>query len=67
PVGQLVIACLKRLSPHKIIAIDRVPSRLRLAEAQGAAIINFEEHDPVKELKKLTGGKGPNKIIDAVG
>ena len=67
PVGQLVIACLKRLNPHKIIAIDRVSSRLKLAESQGATTINFEEHDPVKELKKLTNGKGPNKIIDAVG
>ncbi|MDF0678676.1 MAG: hypothetical protein P0107_06505, partial [Nitrosomonas sp.] len=40
PVGQLVIACLKRLNPKKIIAIDRVTSRLKLAASQGADVIN---------------------------
>ena len=67
PVGQLVIACLKKHNVKKIFAIDRVPSRLKLAASQGAQVINFDETDPVKELKRLTENKGPSKIIDAVG
>ena len=38
-----------------------------MAKDQGAEIINFNEVDPVKELKNLTNNKGPTKIIDAVG
>lgn len=67
PVGQLVIASLKLKGVKKIFAIDRVPERLKKAEAQGAIIINFDQHDPVSELRSLTNNKGPTKIIDAVG
>ncbi len=67
PVGQLAIFCLKQLGVNQIIAIDRIPSRLKRASQQGAYTINFDETDPVEELKKLTNGKGPTKIIDAVG
>jgi threonine dehydrogenase-like Zn-dependent dehydrogenase len=67
PVGQLAIACLKIVGVKKIFAIDRVPSRLAMAESQGAHAINFDEVDPVKELKRLTDDHGPSKIIDAVG
>ncbi len=37
------------------------------AKQQGASVINFDEKDPVEELKKMTNNKGPTKIIDAVG
>lgn len=67
PVGQLVIACLKQIGVKKIFAIDSVPSRLKMAQEQGAELINFSKKDPVKELRRLTDKNGPNKIIDAVG
>lgn len=67
PVGQLVILCLKNLGVKNIFAIDNIPSRLKMAQEQSAIIINFDEIDPVKKLKELTSGNGPNKIIDAVG
>jgi threonine dehydrogenase-like Zn-dependent dehydrogenase len=66
-VGQLAIFCLKQMGVHKIIAIDRIQSRLERAKKQGISSINFDEKDPVEELKKMTQGKGPEKIIDAVG
>ncbi len=66
-VGQLAILVLKKLGIKTIFAIDRIPSRLKMAKKQGAQIINFDEEDPVARLKKLTGNKGPDKIIDAVG
>lgn len=66
-VGQLAILCLKKAGVKKIFAIDRLAYRLYIARSQGAITINFDEVDPVKELKKLTNNRGPNKIIDAVG
>lgn len=67
PVGQLVIACLKQRNVQEIYAIDHIPFRLQRAQQQGAYTINFDTTDPVQELKKITHGKGPTKIIDAVG
>ena len=51
----------------QVIAIDRVPERLAMARAGGAITINFEEESVVERLNELTGGKGPEKCIDAVG
>lgn len=67
PIGQLVIACLKRLHVETVFAIDYEPSRLELAQKQGAEPINFNEKDPVDALKSLTKGVGPTRVIDAVG
>ena len=50
-----------------VIAIDRLPERLSMAKAGGAITINFEEEGVVERLNELTGGKGPEKCIDAVG
>lgn len=66
-VGQLAIFCLKQLGVKHIIAIDRIASRLERAKQQGASIINFDEKDPIAELKRITHNRGPTKIIDAVG
>lgn len=66
-VGQLAIYSLMKMGVKKVFSIDRIPWRLERAKAQGAHIINFDEVDPVSELKKLTDNRGPNKIIDAVG
>ena len=51
-----------------MIAIDIVPERLRLAEEAGAEIINHQEVDDVVQLlKDLTGNRGPDSCMDAVG
>ena len=51
-----------------MIAIDRFPERLQMAGAGNAEMINYEEVDDVIEvLKYLTGGRGPDACIDAVG
>lgn len=67
PVGQFAIASAKMLGAGRIFAIDSVPSRLDMARAQGAEIINFEREDPVALLKELTLGIGVDRAIDAVG
>jgi threonine dehydrogenase-like Zn-dependent dehydrogenase len=67
PVGQFVIASLKLLGSGRIFAVDTIPSRLEMARAQGAEVIDFNADDPVQALKELTGGIGVDRAIDAVG
>lgn len=67
PVGQLVIASLKHARAGRILAVDCVESRLSMAQAQGAEVINFESEDPVEVIRALTGGIGVDRAIDAVG
>jgi threonine dehydrogenase-like Zn-dependent dehydrogenase len=55
------------LGARQVIAIDRLPDRLSMARAGGAITINFEEESVLERLNALTGGKGPEKCIDAVG
>src|SRR5262245_2380304 len=68
PVGQLAMASAKLLGAGRVIAIDSVPRRLQLAQLQANATpINFEQEDVLERLKQLTGGRGPDACIDAVG
>jgi threonine dehydrogenase-like Zn-dependent dehydrogenase len=70
PVGQFAIASCKLLGAEQVIAIDDVPYRLQMArERAGAtATIDFSEQpDVVEVLKEMTGGRGPDSVIDAVG
>jgi threonine dehydrogenase-like Zn-dependent dehydrogenase len=69
PVGQFAIVSAYLLGAERVIAIDRFPYRLRMArEKAGAETINYEEVDSTLEvLKELTGGRGPDACIDAVG
>ncbi|HZR29010.1 MAG TPA: zinc-dependent alcohol dehydrogenase [Terriglobales bacterium] len=67
PVGQFTIASAKLMGAGRIFAVDTIPSRLEMARAQGAEIIDFNQEDPVETLKGLTAGIGPDRVIDAVG
>ncbi|TFW28876.1 zinc-dependent alcohol dehydrogenase [Massilia horti] len=67
PVGQFAIASAKLMGAGRILAVDNLPDRLEMARKQGAETINFDEEDPVKMCKELTGGIGPDCAIDAVG
>lgn len=67
PVGQMTLRSAVLLGAKQVIAIDRLPERLSMAKAGGAITINFEEESVVERLNELTGGKGPEKCIDAVG
>jgi threonine dehydrogenase-like Zn-dependent dehydrogenase len=67
PVGLFAIASAGLMGAGRILAVDRVPSRLDMARAQGAEVINFEEQDPVEAIRELTGGIGTDSVIDAVG
>ncbi|AFZ56866.1 glutathione-dependent formaldehyde dehydrogenase [Anabaena cylindrica FACHB-243] len=67
PVGQFAIRSAYMLGAERVIAIDRVPERLQMAKDGNAEILNFEELDVGEALKEMTGGRGPDAVMDAVG
>ena len=68
PVGQFAIASAQLLGADRVIAIDRFPERLRLAAMKlGAETIDYSEDNVLEALRELTGGRGPDACIDAVG
>ena len=70
PVGQFAIASAVMLGAERVIAIDHVAYRLEMARNRAGATdtINLEaDADVVEQLKELTGGRGPDAVIDAVG
>jgi threonine dehydrogenase-like Zn-dependent dehydrogenase len=67
PVGLFAILCAQHLGAGRVFAVDSVESRLEMARAHGAEVINFQQEDPVSVLKDLTNGAGPDRAIDAVG
>jgi threonine dehydrogenase-like Zn-dependent dehydrogenase len=68
PVGQFAIQSAWMFDPERVIAIDRVPERLRMAEEHGnAETLNFEDVNVYEQLQDTTNGRGPDRCIDAVG
>jgi threonine dehydrogenase-like Zn-dependent dehydrogenase len=68
PVGQFAMKSARMFNAEKIIAIDNVPERLEMAELEcGAETINFDEESVYDALQEKTGGRGPDRCIDAVG
>ena len=67
PVGLFAVQSALLMGAERVIAIDHFPARLNLAAKFGAEIINFEETDVYDALMVMTGGIGPDAVIDAVG
>jgi threonine dehydrogenase-like Zn-dependent dehydrogenase len=69
PVGLFAMASAYLLGAERVIAIDRFPYRLQLARERARVweTINYEETDVLDRLNELTGGRGPDACIDAVG
>jgi threonine dehydrogenase-like Zn-dependent dehydrogenase len=68
PVAQFAIKSAWMFKAGRVIAIDRVPERLAMAEKDGKAeMINFDKDDVYDKLQEMTNGRGPDRCIDAVG
>jgi threonine dehydrogenase-like Zn-dependent dehydrogenase len=67
PVGLMAIKSAFILGAERVIAIDTVPERLAMAETAGAQTFDFLEDDIYDEIMELTGGRGADACIDAVG
>jgi threonine dehydrogenase-like Zn-dependent dehydrogenase len=69
PVGLFAMASAYLLGAERVIAIDRFPYRLQMARERARVweTINYEETSVLERLNELTGGRGPDACIDAVG
>jgi threonine dehydrogenase-like Zn-dependent dehydrogenase len=67
PVGQFACRIARHLG-HRVFGVDLVPERLALARRHDIETLNLTEHRDVPySLRELTGGRGPDSVIDAVG
>lgn len=67
PVGLFAVQSALLMGAERVIAIDHFPRRLELAKRFGAETIDFEKSDVYASLLDMTGGIGPDAVIDAVG
>ena len=68
PVGQMAIKSAFMLGAERVLCVDHYDGRLKMATGLGAESINYENVDGIlDEIKYLTGGRGPDSCIDAVG
>jgi len=68
PIGLCATAGAKLRGATQIIVVDSIPERLEVARRLGADItINFKKTDPIKEIMDLTGGRGVDVAIEALG
>ncbi|MGN6668643.1 MAG: zinc-dependent alcohol dehydrogenase [Trinickia sp.] len=67
PVGQMAVRSALLLGARQVIVIDRIAERLTMAASAGAVTIDFDNESVIERLNELTGGKGPEVCIDAVG
>jgi threonine dehydrogenase-like Zn-dependent dehydrogenase len=68
PVGLFAIQSAHLLGAERVIAIDHLPERLEMARREAdAEILHFEKDSILDELKEMTGGRGPDACIEAVG
>ncbi len=68
PIGEMACRIAQHRGAEPVIGIDLVPERLERARAHGVQVLDLIEHDDVAEaVRGLTGGRGPDAVIDAVG
>jgi threonine dehydrogenase-like Zn-dependent dehydrogenase len=68
PIGDMCCRIAMHQGADRVIGIDLVPERLSRARARGVEVLDLEEHDDLGEaVRELTGGRGTDAVIDAVG
>ena len=68
PIGQMSARIARHRGASRVFAIDLVGERMAMAERHGIEILDSNDHEDISEaLRELTGGRGPDSVIDAVG
>jgi threonine dehydrogenase-like Zn-dependent dehydrogenase len=67
PIGQMCCRVAAHLGAGTVFGVDQVPERLRMVSSDGVKAIDLNEGDVAERLRSLTGGRGPDAVIDAVG
>ncbi|MEI4473888.1 zinc-dependent alcohol dehydrogenase [Frigidibacter sp. MR17.24] len=67
PVGLFAVQSARLMGAEKVVAIDHHPNRLALARGLGAEVIDYRQTHVLEALMEMSGGLGPDAVIDAVG
>jgi threonine dehydrogenase-like Zn-dependent dehydrogenase len=68
PIGQMSCRIALQRGAGEVFGIDLVDERLQMASRHGVQVVDAREHEDIAEtLRSLTGGRGPDSVIDAVG
>jgi threonine dehydrogenase-like Zn-dependent dehydrogenase len=67
PVGLFAVQSALKMGAAQVIAIDHYPNRLNLARQMGAKVIDYTQTHVLEALMEMSGGHGPDAVIDAVG
>jgi threonine dehydrogenase-like Zn-dependent dehydrogenase len=68
PIGEMSCRIAQHRGAGRVLAVDLVPERLQRARDHGVEAIDLDEHDDLAAVvQELTGGRGPDSVIDAVG
>jgi threonine dehydrogenase-like Zn-dependent dehydrogenase len=68
PIGEMATRIAQHLGTAQVIGLDLVPERLARAQAHGVRTLDVNAINDVAEaVRELTGGRGPDAVIDAVG
>ena len=68
PIGQLCTRIGRHLGAERVIGVDLVDARLQMAMRHGIEVLDLRKVDDAAEaLIEITGGRGPDSVIDAVG
>ncbi len=67
-VGQMAARAAMLLGAERVVVIDRIPERLeQVRDFIGAETLDYEDTSVLAELRELSGGRGPDVCIEAVG
>ena len=67
PVGIFALQAAHLFGPSRVYVVDRVDYRLKLVEELGGIPVNLDAGDPAAQLRTLTGGRGPDAVLECVG
>src|SRR5690606_29415364 len=68
PIGLCATAGARLMGATRIIAVETIPERMAMARQLGAdEVIDFRTSDPVEAIRELTGGRGVDVAIEALG
>ncbi|MFD2470389.1 zinc-dependent alcohol dehydrogenase [Amycolatopsis silviterrae] len=68
PIGQMAARVALHQGAGEVLGVDLVPERLARARAHGATALDLRDHRRIGDaIRDLTGGRGADSVIDAVG
>jgi threonine dehydrogenase-like Zn-dependent dehydrogenase len=68
PIGDMATRIAMHRGAGRVIGVDLVPERLERARTNGVEVLDLTQHDDLaKDIRDMTGGRGPDSVIDAVG